>query len=279
MRLGRTFKVMARQYPRGREDHYLPQGYLRGFIDPLTPKTDSKPLWVFDVQRGSWRKRSTSQIGWEPGYYDFVGRQGDREHAEEAFAELENGYPLLIHNLRATGFQDWRRHSNFLLRYLQMIRCRSPLFREQFMREWGAKVGTRVIGTEGVNKLQVDSLKLRRFSPGALKEAAITRMLGEMKRGTAMLESFHWQLRLADSVDDSFVTSDQPLLGWAIQGESFDHRSTLMMFPLCWEACLTGRRDPFSLNFHHTTRHERLSIRRTYFESAQIFVVSRQRLF
>jgi hypothetical protein len=30
------FEMMAREYPKGREDHYLPQGYLRGFIDPAT---------------------------------------------------------------------------------------------------------------------------------------------------------------------------------------------------------------------------------------------------
>ena len=269
---------MARQYPKDREDHYLPQGYLRGFIDPATQKIDSQPLWVFDFQRTTWRKRSTSQIGWKTGYYDFVGRQGDREHAEMTFGELENGFPLLIQKLRVTGFQDWRQHSSFLLRYVQMIRCRSPLFREQFMREWGEKRAARVIGVEG-NKITVDSLELRRFSPGALKEGAIEKMLAEMKSGTAMLESFYWQLRLADSIDDSFVTSDHPLLGLSAQGESFDHRSTVMMFPLCWEACLIGKRNSFLLSFNRTTRHERESIRQAYFASAMKFVVSPHQLF
>lgn len=158
---------MARHYPKDREDHYLPQGYLSGFIDPAKPKTDSQPLWAFYTQNSQWRRRSTSQIGWEEGFYDFVGRQGDREHAEEAFSELENGYSPLIRELRATGFENWRQHSNFLLRYLQMIQCRSPLFREQFMREWGEKRAARVIEIEGPTKLKVDSMKLRRASPQA----------------------------------------------------------------------------------------------------------------
>lgn len=150
---------------------------------------------MFDIQRKSWRKRSTSQIGWQEGYYDFVGRQGEREHPEEAFTELENGYRPLIQKMRATGFEGWRQHSNFLLRYIQMIRCRSPLFREQFMQVWGEKRAARVIGVEGRNKINVDSLKLRRLSPGALKEGANRAMLVEMKNGTAALDSFHWQLR------------------------------------------------------------------------------------
>jgi len=268
---------MASEYPKAREDHYLPQGYLSGFIDPAIPKTESRRLWVFDIQRQHWRKRSTSQIGWEEGFYDFVGRQGEREHAEEAFNQLENRYPLLIQQMRATGFENWRRHSHFLLRYLQMIQCRSPLFREQFVREWSEKRAARVIGVEG-NNVKVDSLKLRRLSPGALKEGAINAMMVEMKKGTAVLESFHWQLRVVGSIEDSFVTSDHPLVSWMNDGESFDHRNTAMVFPLCWEACLVGRRDPLALVFNPMNGQERKSIRRAYFSSARRFIVSPHRL-
>ncbi len=269
---------MARHYPKGREDHYLPQGYLSGFIDPATPKTESLPLWVFRPQFSKWRKSSPSQIGWEEGFYDFVGRQGDREHAEEAFSELENGYTPLIQELRNTGFQDWRQHTNFLLRYLQMIQCRSPLFREQIMREWGEKRAARVMGVEGP-KITVDSMKLRRLSPGALKEGSLNAMVTQMKSGTVALESFYWQLRLANSIDDCFVTSDHPLIACSPEDRGFDHRGTVMMFPLCWEACLLGRRQAFELNFSGTTTQERESIRRTYFASAKKFVVSPHRLF
>jgi len=271
---------MNREYRKNREDHYLPQGYLRGFIDPAVSKTDSQPLWVFDIQRRTWRRRSTAQIGWERGFYDFVSRQGDRRHAEQAFEELENSYPPLIEKLRASGFQGWHEHRAFLLRYLQMIRCRSPLFREQFLREWRDKRGSRVIGIDG-NKITVDSVRLRHFSPGALKEASIQRMIVEMDKGTSQLESFFWQLRLADSAEDCFVTSEQPLVA-SIDGQdltiAFDQRSTVLLFPICWQACLVGRRDPFSLSFTDSTRHERAAVRRVYVDSAARFIVAPQRL-
>lgn len=265
-----------REYPKNRADHYLPQGYLRGFVDPAVARTESRPLWMFDKQRSKWRRCSTSQIGYQRGFYDFVGVQGDRRHAEEAFEQLENSYPPLIEKLRASRFEGWQEHQAFLLRYVEMIRCRSPLFREQFLREWRAKRGARVIGVDG-NKISVDSLRLRHFSPGALKEGSIQSMLSEMEKGTAQLGTFFWQLRLAESVEDGFITSDQPLVA-QIEipnlAEAYGRSSTVLLFPICWQACLVGQRDPFSLSFTGSTAQERSRIRRICFSSASTFVVS-----
>ena len=275
-----SFSAWNAKYAKNRKDHYLPQGYLRQFTDPAALKTESKPLWMFDIQRRTWRRRSTAQIGWEPGFYDFVGRQGDRPHAEQAFGELENAYPPLIQKLQASHFREWHEHKDFFLRYVQMIRCRSPLFREQFLREWRDKRGARVIGIDG-KKISVDSLRLRHFSPGALKEASIQKMMAEMDRGKAQLESFFWQLRLADSIEDCFVTTDQPLVA-SIDGENladeFERRSTVLLFPICWQACLVGRRDPFSLSFTGSTHNERAAIRKAYLDSAVRFVVAARSL-
>lgn len=145
------------------------------------------------------------------------------------------------------------------------------------MQKWGEKRFARAMGLEDL-KIIVDSMKLRRLSPGALKEGSLNAMVTQMKSGIAALESFYWQLRLADSIDDCFVTSDHPLVAWSPEDRGFDHRGTVMMFPLCWETCLLGRREAFALNFSGTTPQERESIRRTYFASAKKFVVSPRRL-
>ena len=50
---------------KGRRDHYVPQGYLRGFIHPQR-QGHPNPLWVLDVSRGKWSEKSPSRIGWEP---------------------------------------------------------------------------------------------------------------------------------------------------------------------------------------------------------------------
>ena len=39
--------------PKGRRDHYLPQGYLRGFIDPAR-QNKPQPLWKLDIASKRW---------------------------------------------------------------------------------------------------------------------------------------------------------------------------------------------------------------------------------
>jgi hypothetical protein len=48
---------------RNRRDHYVPHGYLRGFIDPLRLNSH-QPLWRFDVHQNVWSERSTREIGY-----------------------------------------------------------------------------------------------------------------------------------------------------------------------------------------------------------------------
>ena len=44
-----TIRFVRKKGNRGRKDHYVPQDYLRGFIDPAREDLD-KPLWIFDLK-------------------------------------------------------------------------------------------------------------------------------------------------------------------------------------------------------------------------------------
>jgi hypothetical protein len=57
---------------KGRKDHYLPQGYLRGFISPSRADLQ-KPLWCFDTKQKAWSEVSTAEIGYDIGFYDHRG--------------------------------------------------------------------------------------------------------------------------------------------------------------------------------------------------------------
>src|SRR6266576_5126514 len=46
---------------RNRRDHYVPQSYLRGFIDPLRLNSHQPP-WHFDVHQNVWSERGTREI-------------------------------------------------------------------------------------------------------------------------------------------------------------------------------------------------------------------------
>lgn len=165
-----------------------------------------------------------------------------------------------------------------------MIRCRSPLFRDQFMQEWGQNKGARVVGVmskEGKHQVSVDSLKLRHFSPRALKDAAIQRMLDEMKKGPSLLKTFFWQLRITPSYDDPFITHEQPLLAGTPHPDleyGLKRIDAVMWFPLNWQACLVGFRDPFALDMFGGSAIERSWIRHQYLATAKRFVVSPKKL-
>ena len=56
---------------RNRRDHYLPQGYLKGFIDPQR-KGLPQPLWYFEKSNAVWSQRSPKEVGYRHGFYDYT---------------------------------------------------------------------------------------------------------------------------------------------------------------------------------------------------------------
>ena len=115
-----------------RRDHYIPQGYLRGFIDPAREK-HPRPLWRFDVPHNKWSSCSPpKEVGHRKGFYDYVGvgTTLETETADSAFLRLENDFPLVRREMVSSGFARWSEQLDLLLSFMQMMRARS-LFREQ----------------------------------------------------------------------------------------------------------------------------------------------------
>src|SRR5215475_12209180 len=103
----------------GRRDHYLPQGYLRGFIDPAR-QNEQQPLWHFDVLKNLWSIKSVKQVGHHPGFYDYATTEAGLEPPDVTFRELENGFPSVRQQIES-DFDMWERHLDFLLRFAQML--------------------------------------------------------------------------------------------------------------------------------------------------------------
>jgi hypothetical protein len=55
--------IVARH--KDRRDHYLPQSYLRGFIDPARVN-EPRPIWQLDTRYQEWRMRSAKEIAHKP---------------------------------------------------------------------------------------------------------------------------------------------------------------------------------------------------------------------
>jgi hypothetical protein len=113
--------------------------------------------------------------------------------------------------------------------------------------------------------------------PAFIKNRAITQMREEIKKGAAWLKDFHWALRYCESVTDPFVISELP---FALEGstaeleEAIHHPDTLILFPLCWQACLFGSLRSFDIETDKFSVEDMRTSRRKYRAWATEFILS-----
>ena len=271
---------MKRQ-SKGRKDHYLPQGYLRGFIAPdrLNKRTFPKPLFSFDINKRRWQECSTSEIGFVKGFYDYAGNVTDAESADDTFAELERNFSLVRGALIEAGFSNWQEHREFLLRYMQMIRVRSPLYFQQKHAE-GQNLEVLQITEISEDRRSIKYIPSR-LTPQQIKNKTIADMRAELQKGADWLNGFDWALRFCDSPDDPCISSDAPFIveGKVPNlGQAIDHPDTLLIFPLCWQACLYGSRLHFDVKTDKFSSHDLNLIRRKYRANARRYLISPRKL-
>ena len=262
---------------RNRRDHYLPQGYLRGFIDPARLQ-HHQPLWYFDVHNKNWSERSPREIGYRHGFYDYATSEAGAGTADDTFAELERTYPNVRGDLISRKFINWKNHLAFLLRYMQMIRARSLLFFDQMQIE-GQNLRAWVVEEvlpDG-KSVRVRSMTPEQLPPHFIRNWTISSMRSQIQQGATWLNDFNWALRYCDSPADPFVICEMPLISVGPPGEQAEmlrNPETLLFFPLCWQACLVGSRKYFEQDTGPFGEHDMLRTRRMYRDNANLFIVS-----
>jgi len=267
---------------KGRRDHYLPQGYLRGFIDPAR-ENEPQPLWKLDIASKQWAERSTRQVAHINGFYDYAGEGPGLESlpsADETFSELENEFPIVREKLLSLGkkaFRNWTKHLDFLLRYMDMLRARSPVYFDQKQTEWKATPTWRIEKVDG-NKITLTTMEPNPPPDAFIKNRTIFQMREEIQKSGAWLSDLNWALRYTESVTEPFVTSEAPLVAEMLPGVSaanaVQHPDTLLYFPICWQVCLFGSRRRFDLGTDKLGTHDMRVARRKYRLFAQDFLIS-----
>jgi hypothetical protein len=235
------------QAPRNRADHFIPQGYLRGFVDPARKKND-KPLWCLSKERNCWERKSTAQICQIHGLYDSGTDSTNVEHPDVTFAQFENRFPPLIAGMKASGFVGWQQHMAFLLHYLDHIRARSPLALRQREEELSQATVATILSVDPDEK-SITYDEPRPLTQPEMRDGARGTMRHEIATGPTWMSPLHWQVRLAPDPHNPVVTCDCPVVvdGTAPSLDAaLNDASTLICFPLCWEACLVGRTQPFA---------------------------------
>jgi len=271
---------------RGRKDHWLPQGYLRGFIAP-SRANEPKPLSCFDRHEQKWKSVSPREIAFGMGFYDYASGTdySTATHPDSAFARLEREFPQRREQMAASNFETWGGHKDFLLEFMQMMRARSPLaMKEQEAEARKIRASTITSVSPDRRSVTVDSLELRPLPERGVRNFTISRMLQDVQNGIAWASNLDWCLRYTDDESDPFCTTNQALF---VEGSVADvstvadigidllfHPDTVVFFPLCWQSCIFGSPRKFEISYDRADPRQLVSLRNTQKQRANRFVIS-----
>lgn len=267
---------------RGRKDHWLPQGYLRGFIAP-SRASGAKPLSCFHRHTQKWESVSPSEIAFGNGFYDYASGTDFSAvtRPDSAFARLEREFPQRRKDMEANRFETWQQHKAFLLEFMQMMRARSPLAMQQQEAEVRTiRASTITSVSPGRGSVTVDSLEPRPLPEHTVRNWTISRVLQDVQAGVSWMANYDWCLRFTDDEREPFCTTDQALVVLGTvpdQPTSMDvlfHSDTVAVFPLCWRACLFGSPLKFDKPYHKAHRNQLISLRDDQKRLANRFVIS-----
>lgn len=267
---------------RGRKDHWLPQGYLRGFVAPSRANED-KPLWCFHRHWQRWESLSTSEVAFGRGFYDYASGTDYSvvTHPDSAFARLEREFPLRRESMAANQFATWEQHKTFLLEFMQMMRARSPLAMQQQEAEVRKLRGAVITSIAPDRRsVTVDSLEPRPLPEHTVRNWTISRMLQDVQSGISWMSRMNWCLRFTDDENNPFCTTDQALLVIGTLPEKQTdmelpfHRDTLVMFPLCWQACMFGTPQRFDRSYDRADPTQLRDLRSDQKRLSDRFVIS-----
>lgn len=260
----------------------MPQGYLRGFIDPARKKND-RPLWCLNKLRNQWERKSPKQIGHVIGMYDFADDAIEAEHADVTFKRMEDEFPVLREALLARNFFRWQEHLGFLLPYMQMIRVRSPQFFVEQGQELAEATVARITSVDhSENKITYDNP--RRLTDDEVHDFTLTKMREEFNKGSAWMANFYWQIRTTFDPNNPVTASEAPLF---VKGTQTQTERAMTMdlltdpesevwFPLCWQAALVGRARSFESDLEPFEQASLNELRHIVAEMSPQYVISPQ---
>lgn len=178
-----------------RRDHFLPQGYLRGFIDPAQLER-YKPLWQFDIRQATWTAKSPRQVGYGEGFYDYATESPELISADKVFARLEREFPVKRDALIKRGFDGWISELEFLLDYMNMIKTRSPLFFAQVELDLRKSTFGRVKSVDHAkNQITYEPIASTAEIEVFIRNRTIVMMREQIDAGPCWMKDFHWCLR------------------------------------------------------------------------------------
>lgn len=271
----------------GRKDHWLPQCYMQGFIGP-SRKEEPRPLFCFEKETQRWRSVSTREIGQGEGFYDYAeGTDYDAvTHPDSVFGRLEKQWRSKRELMEREKFASWAKHKDFLIEFMHMLRARSPMAMEQQRTVAGSYKVAQITNifphptNPSLTGIKVDTMTPYPMPAPAVRNTVIGQMLADVQSGSSWAKDMDWCLRYADEENNPYTATDQAvivqgtLVAPAVTPEVLAHPDTIVIFPLCWQACLFGSPLKFEVSYDRAHPQQPLSIREEQKQRCDRFVIS-----
>lgn len=237
-----------------RNQHYVPQSYLRRF----TIEGEQSLLWNFDKEVGGFLRQpsSVNRICCEDYYYYQIDEQGEVNHIalEDAISDIERiGNNIIddIINMSAMPnvYLSIEKKSNLAF-YIALMQTRGPAFRNGINELYG-DVAVRALKATVNSKFLVDTqspLKqlieekglLEVIRPSILTTVSLAHMLEGARQIAQSFLLKQWTV-LTACHGSEFITSDNPVTFFsktAKYGVGPGHRAAITVFPLSPKLCL-----------------------------------------
>jgi hypothetical protein len=113
-----------------KNQHFLPQFYLRYFLDPEAPAEQEPYVWVFEQSKHRWRRRAPKNVASLRHYYAYHDENGQLVNIiEPNLAAIESFGAALIRKLEAREILTEREQMRFAF-FVALLTVRTPQHRE-----------------------------------------------------------------------------------------------------------------------------------------------------
>lgn len=134
-----------------RRHHYIPQFYLRGFVDPATPPRQTPYLWVWDKHAAAVNRRAPKNLALEMGYYAVEADRGlDYATVENELSQIENRAAFALRRYLGQPIGNRGPIQPDLSTFLAWLAARVPWYRSLVEEDFSRFIERMAFGDEPV---------------------------------------------------------------------------------------------------------------------------------
>lgn len=216
-----------------KRNHYLAEFYLKGFCN------SSGLLWLYDFQRGEYRRQKPRNIGVETNLYALYTRDGRKDvSTERMLSDVEGVTKPVIEKIERKSRLSLA-DRNIIATFVALMYARVPRFRDRLMKNF-----SDVLDDPDVPAKERADLARQIGEKGFRQAVFIERMLDTSLEFASQFSQMDWVIGLAPD-EKSFITGDDPFTPIADEnysGSLGDFQMTtpgiVKVLPLTKKSCL-----------------------------------------